>query len=181
MTQAGRAGAVLLIVHLLGAALIFSAVGCGYRLAGRNQFLPENVKVIAVPPFTNNTRRPEIEQRITEAVTATFIRRGGYRTTAIEQQADAVLKGQVTGYDVTPVSVGADGRANRYEVVITAAVEMQGLPSGDVLYRSQHFVFKRQYDVVGGAANIFDQEIVAIEDIAQDFAESVVTSILEGF
>ncbi len=172
-------GSFLRGLVLLSIAL--APTGCGYKLAGRNQFLPPEVKLIAVPPFTNNTRRPEIEQRITEAVTATFIRRGGYRTTANEQNADAVLKGQVTGYDVTPVSVGADGRANRYEVVITAAVEMQQLPGGGVLYRSQHYVFKRQYDVVGGAANIFDQELVAIEDIAEDFAESVVTSILEGF
>jgi outer membrane lipopolysaccharide assembly protein LptE/RlpB len=167
-------------VALLG-ALLPAAAGCGYRLAGRNQLLPPTVRVIGVPPFENKTRRPEIEQRITEQVTATFIQRGGYRTTASEAGADAVLRGEVTGYDVTPVSVGPDGRANRYEVVITASVQLDTVPGGEVLFRSSHFMFKKQYDVQGNVVNFFDQEIVAIEQIARDFAQSVVTSILEGF
>ena len=175
-SHAGRR--VLVGIAAVGAA---AHLACGYRLAGRNQMLPADVKVIAVPPFENQTRKPEIEQRITEQVTTTFIERGGYRTTASEANADAVLKGQVTGYDVTPVSVGADGRATRYEVVITASVELTTIPEKSVLFRSSQFVFKKQYDVEGDAATFFDQEIVAIDEIAKDFAESVVTSILEGF
>ncbi|HEY3175637.1 MAG TPA: LptE family protein [Candidatus Polarisedimenticolia bacterium] len=166
---------------VLALAAASAAPGCGYRLAGRNQLLPPSVKVIAVPPFENQTRRPEIEQRITEQVTATFIQRGGYRTTASEAGADALLKGEVTGYDITPVSVGSQGRADRYEVVITASVELVKLPERNVLFRSSHFVFKKQYSVEGGNLTFFDQEIVAISEIAKDFAESVVTSILEGF
>ena len=166
---------------LLAVAVPLIAAACGYRLAGRNQLLPPSVKVIAIPPFENQTRRPEIEQRITEKVTETFIRRGGYRATASETGADALLKGEVTGYDITPVSVGAEGRATRYEVVITASVELRKVPEGEVLFRSSHFVFKKQYDVSGSGLTFFDQEITAITEIAQDFAESVVTSILEGF
>ena len=155
--------------------------GCGYRLAGRNQLLPPEIRVIAVPPFENQTRRPEIEQRITEQLTATLIERGGYRVTGTEEGAQAVLKGQVTGYNVSPVSVGADGRANRYEVVITAAVELTRIPGDQILFRSRHFIFKKQYDVEGEELQFFDQEIIAITAIAKDFSESVVTSILEGF
>lgn len=175
-----RAGAI----RLAAAAAVMAATaagGCGYRLAGRNQLLPPTVKVIAVPPFENQTRRPEIEQRITEQVTATFIQRGGYRTTSTERGADAVLKGEVTGYEITPVSVGPEGRATRYEVVITASVELKSLPANEVLFSSSHFVFKKQYDVEGGALNFFDQEILAINEISRDFAQSVVSSILEGF
>jgi hypothetical protein len=79
------------------------------------------------------------------------------------------------------VSVGRDGRANRYEVVITASVELSRLPERQVLFSSSHFVFKKQYNVESGSLTFFDQEIVAINEIAKDFAESVVTSILEGF
>ncbi|HZI93244.1 MAG TPA: LptE family protein [Patescibacteria group bacterium] len=164
-----------------GVALAGALTACGYRLAGKNQLLPASVKLIAIPPFENQTRRPEIEQRITEHITQTFIQRGGYRTTADEKVADAVLKGEVTGYDITPVSVGREGRATRYEVVITATVEMTRVPEGQVLFRSSHFVFKKQYDVSDSGLTFFDQEITAIDEIAKDFAESVVTSILEGF
>ncbi len=161
--------------------LVSAGISCGYRLAGRNQLLPPSVKVIAIPPFENHTRRTEIEQRITEQVTATFIQRGGYRVTGTAAGADALLKGEVTGYDVTPVSVSQEGRATRYEVVISASVDLVELPDNRTLFRSSHFVFKKQYDVEGSAANFFDQEIVAIDEIARDFAQSVVSSILEGF
>jgi outer membrane lipopolysaccharide assembly protein LptE/RlpB len=154
---------------------------CGYRLAGRNQLLPPEVRVIAVPPFENETRRPEIEQRITEQLTATLIKRGGYRTTGQAEGADAVLSGAVTGYNSSPVSVGSDGRATRYEVVITASVELKRIPGDEILFSTSHFVFKKQYDVQVQGGSFFDQEILAINDIARDFSESVVTSILEGF
>ncbi len=193
MIARGGAAAVALLALAAGVA------GCGYRLAGRNQVLPDSIRVIAVPPFENRTRRPEIEQRITEQVTATFIRRGGYRVTADPGRADAVLEGAVTGYDSPPVSVGPDGRATRYEVVITAEVTLTSLPDNAVLFRAGQFVFKRQYDVAGspggteegitaGSAStgravedFFNREILAIDLIARDFAEAVVTSILEGF
>jgi outer membrane lipopolysaccharide assembly protein LptE/RlpB len=171
--------AALLTVLIAMAGL--SAGGCGYRLAGRNQLLPESVKTIAIPPFENRTRRPEIEQRITEQVTLTFIKRGGYKTTASELDSDAVLRGAVTGYNSTPVSIDADGRATRYEIVITAEVQLRTVPQNTVLFRAGQFIFKRQYNVDQDARGFFDQEIVAIDLVARDFAEAVVTSILEGF
>jgi outer membrane lipopolysaccharide assembly protein LptE/RlpB len=160
------------------ASLLFA---CGYRLAGKNQLLPPQVKTIGIPPFQNSTRRAEVEQRITESVTSTFVSRGGYRTVPGAEGADAVLRGEVTGYDVSPVNVGADGRATRYEVVVTAKVELKDTGSEKVYFRSDHFIFKRQYDVSRSAATFSDQEIEAIQEVARDFAESVVTSILEGF
>jgi outer membrane lipopolysaccharide assembly protein LptE/RlpB len=169
---------------LAPAALLLLAAACGacgYKLAGRNQLLPPEVKTIGIPPFANATRRPEVEQRITERVTQTFVSRGGYRTVAGEEGADVVLKGEVTGYDVNPVNVGPDGRATRYEVVVTARVELKEPASEKVYFRSDHFVFKRQYDVPRTASAFFDREIEAIEEVARDFAESVVTSILEGY
>ena len=169
------------VTILITMAGLLTAGGCGYRLAGRNQLLPETVKTIAIPPFENRTRRPEIEQRITEQVTLTFIKRGGYRTTATELDADAVLRGAVTGYSTTPVSIDSDGRATRYEVVITAEVELTTVPQDEVLFRASQFIFKRQYNVDQEARGFFDQEIVAIDLAARDFAEAVVTSILEGF
>ncbi len=175
-TFARRALAAAVVV----ASGVFTAA-CGYRLAGRNLLLPPEVRTIGIPPFVNATRRPEIEQRITERVTQTFVSRGGYRAVPSEEGADVILKGEVTGYDVNPVNVGSDGRATRYEVVVSAKVELRDAASEKVYFRSDHFVFKRQYDVPRTAATFSDREIEAIDQVARDFAESVVTSILEGF
>jgi outer membrane lipopolysaccharide assembly protein LptE/RlpB len=157
------------------------AAGCGYKLAGKNHLLPPDVRTIGIPPFTNGTRQPEIAQRVTEEVTRTFISRGGYSTVPGEKGADAVLRGEVTGYSVNPVNVGSDGRATRNEVIVTARVELKAAGGEKVFFRSDHFVFKQQYDVTRSADTFFDREIAAIGEVARDFAESVVTSILEGF
>jgi hypothetical protein len=158
----GRAPRVGIPLFLLLLAPALLPAGCGYRLAGR-------------------TRRPEVEQRITEAVTRTFIVRGGYRTVPGTEGADVVLKGEVTGYDVNPVNVGPDGRASRYEVVLTARAALSDQVAEKVYFRSDHFVFKQQYPVERDADSYIDLEIVAIDAAADDFAESLVTSILEGF
>jgi len=171
-----RAGAIAGVV-----SAIALASGCGYKLAGRNQLLPPEVKTIGIPPFGNSTRNAEISQRITEEVTRTFVSRGGYRTVPGKDGADVVLEGDVTGYAVNPVNVGPDGRATRYEVIVTARVELKALPTDKVYFRSDHFVFKSQYEVTRSAATFFNEEIVAIDEVSEDFAQSVVTSILEGF
>lgn len=181
MSRASGRPALLAALLAAAALALATAAGCGYRLAGRNQLLPPQVKTIGIPPFGNATRQPEIAQRITEEVTLTFVGRGGYRTVPGEEGADAVLRGEVTGYDVNPVNVGDDGRATRNEVVVTARVELKAVDSEQVYFRSDHFVFKQQYDVTRSADLFIDREIVAIEEVARDFSESVVTSILEGF
>ena len=170
-----------LLAGAVAAGLVFCFPGCGYRLAGRNLLLPPEVETIGIPPFVNSTRQSEIAQRITEKVTSTFIARGGYKTVPTSSGADVVLRGEVTGYLVNPVNVGPDGRATRYEVIVTAKVELLEEKNKKVYFRSDHFVFKQQYEVGREASEFFDEEIVAIEEVAEDFAKSVVTSILEGF
>ena len=53
--------------------------GCGYSLAGRGSFLPEYIKNIGVPPFTNNTPVFDIDRRVTEHVRAQLSGRGKYK------------------------------------------------------------------------------------------------------
>src|SRR5260221_13719827 len=145
----------------IAAVLLCAAPGCGYRLAGHNQLLPPQIKTIGILPFTNSTRRTEVDQRITEQVTQTFISRGGYRAVATAQGADAVLKGEVTGYDVNPVKVGRDGRATAYEGIVTASVERKDAAREKVYFRGDHFIFKQQYEVSRSASEFIDAENVA--------------------
>jgi len=87
----------------------------------------------------------------------------------------------VTGYNAAPVSLSQTGRAQRLEVVVQARVRLTDLRSGKLLWSQEHFIFRSQYDVDQAAQGSFDREIVAIDRIAKGFAETVVTSMLEGF
>ena len=154
---------------------------CGYHLAGRATTLPAGVTTIGIPTFENRTSRPELEQRITEHLIDEFSTRGRAHIVPGEEGAQAVLRGSILAYTTTPVVISEQGRATRYEILITARVSLNETTTDRVLWSDDHFLFKRQYDVPATPQSSVDQEIVAIDEVATDFARSVVTSILEGF
>jgi outer membrane lipopolysaccharide assembly protein LptE/RlpB len=155
--------------------------GCGYHLAGRGNTLPPSVHAVGIPIFINRTSRAEVEQRVTEHVIDEFTTRGRVRIVPGEEGADAVLRGTLYSYTTTPVVISEQGRARRYEILITARVVLSEVTTDKVLWSDDHFLFKRQYEVPATPSTYVDQEIVAIDEVATDFAKSVVSSILEGF
>src|SRR5436309_5035568 len=148
---------------------------------GRSSTLPTGIQSVGIPTFVNRTNRPELEQRITEHVIDEFTTRGRVRIVPSEERAQAVLRGEILSYTVTPVVISEQGRATRYEIMITAHVTLSETTTDRVLWEDDHFLFKQQYDVSTNPNTFTAQEIVAIDDVATDFSRSVVTSILEGF
>jgi TolB-like protein len=167
-----RLGMLLCIVLLLS---------CGYRLAGRNIFLPEHIKNIAVIPFINETRRAEIEQRITESIMKELVKRGSYQVSSGKEGSDAFLEGRVTSFVTQPVQFTEEGIATRLEVTVTVKARLTESETEKILWDQQHFLYKEQFDLPETESDFFDQEIIAIDKIADNFARSLVTSLLEGF
>jgi TolB-like protein len=165
---------------LLAFSLFFIA-SCGYRLAGYNVFLPQHIRDIAVIPFVNETKRSEIEQRITESVMKEFIKRGKYKISSARETADAVLEGVISSFSANPVQFSPEGRAIRVEVSIAVKARLTDNSNKSVLWDQEHFVYREQFDIPETASDFFDQEIIAIDTIADSFARTLVTSILEGF
>jgi outer membrane lipopolysaccharide assembly protein LptE/RlpB len=161
-------------------ALPFLAA-CGYHLTGHSTNLPPTIKRIGVPMFVNKTDRPELEQRITGFVISQFLTRGRYQIVSSEEGVDAVLRGEITTYVQSPVAINPQGRASRYEILINARAALVQTSDDKVLWQDDHFLFRRQYDVSGQIEGSITEESVALDQVCSDFAESVVTSILEGF
>jgi hypothetical protein len=169
--------ALLAAVAAAGPAL----VACGYHLAGHGSTLPSTVTSIGIPVFVNKTSRPDLEQRVTEHVIDEFTTRGRIRIRAGEEGSDAILRGTLYSYSTTPVVISQQGRATRYEILITARVILSETRTDKVLWEDDHFLFKQQYDVAETSVTFVDQEVVAIDEVATDFAKSMVSAILEGF
>ena len=155
--------------------------GCGYHLVGRGGPLARGGQRIGVPIFENRTDRPEIEQRITEQVISELNTRTKLIVSGDDHGVDTILEGVILFFGVQPVAINPDGRATRYEIIVRASVTLQDLHNDLLLWEDQHFVFRGQYDVDPNIQTFVDEEIIAIEEIARGFAESVVTSLLEGF
>src|SRR5688572_30480738 len=78
-------------------ALALSGAGCGYALAGRGSFLPDYIRVVAIPQLQNNSTFFQVEQVLTEKIRTEFIGRGKYNVVPEIAGADAVVSGAVTG------------------------------------------------------------------------------------
>lgn len=186
MRRTGRGVAAAAALLLVGASL-----GCGYKLAGANTFLPERIRSIGVAPFENRTRRPEIDQRLTEQVTREFAKRGDYTIVSDPGAADAWLEGAVAEFRTQPVQFNEAGRATRLETVVRIEATLRDVGTGEILWSQKTLTFREQYEIseeetgvsAGGGSDepFFDRETLALDQIARGAAGALVTSILEGF
>lgn len=106
-------------IHLrrLGPALcavILVAGGCNYSLRGGS--FPEHIRTIAVLPFENETTRLELSQELFDAMSQELPRALGVRTAAPEN-ADAVVQGTITSYNLATPNYRAGAGGDRAEVL----------------------------------------------------------------
>jgi len=165
---------LLFVVFLLG---LMSH--CGYKLSGYGSQMPDYIKTIHIPDLENKTTRFQAEQFVTFAVRDEFIKRSRLGLVDSRSKADALLEGEITSFEVKPISSTADLTANLYRVKILLSVRLIDLKKNKVLYDSDSVSFVDTYEIDTG--DFFSQESKSLQDISKKFAESVVTTILENF
>ena len=148
-----------------------------------NSGLPKNIKTIAVPAFQFEAKglRYRVESRFTEAVSKEIIRRGrGLKVQGTRDNADAVIEGTIRDFNFTGVLLDRDGRARVYEVTITATVTVRDLRTNQILYDNQNFIFRDSFEFSEDPRSFFNEEDPAVERMARSFAETVVSTIVNG-
>ncbi len=165
---------------LLGAALL-GAGGCGYSLVGKGSSLPESVKVVQFTTLENLTPRVGLEQRLSAEIARELASRGRFKVQSSAAGANAVLSGAVSGFDLYPVAFDSQGRATDYQVRVTARVSLKTIPDGTALWENPAYTFRDNYQFSSSAASYVDRENEAIDRVSGRFAQSLVTSLLEGF
>jgi outer membrane lipopolysaccharide assembly protein LptE/RlpB len=166
------------LATLAGAILLLA--GCGYALVGKGSVLPDHIRSVTINAFENRTTRPEIEQRVTEEVARQFSQRGRYRIVSDPQKADAVLDGVIQSLSTRPVQFSSAGRATRLETVVTLQATLRERATDEILWSQSRLMFREQYEVQE-VGEFFDEETLALDDIARGAAGTLVSSILEGF
>ncbi|MFQ5777174.1 MAG: LPS assembly lipoprotein LptE [Terriglobia bacterium] len=170
---------IQLVVALL---LALAGFACGYRVAGRAGRLPENVKVIAVPAFENQSSVMGVEQRLTAAVMQEFIHRTRYRVVGKEEGADAVLRGTVKTVRSRPVIFDpVTGRASAIEITVTLGVQLRDRAKKETLFANQNYLFREQYEITSDLESFFEERNPAFDRLARDVAATLVSAILENF
>jgi hypothetical protein len=173
-----------LVLGVLEAALLSSS--CGYTLAGRGSFLPETIKTIGIPDFSNRTPYFEVGQTLTQRVRSEFIGRGKYKVLPQDTNVDAILKAQINSINLSPAGFNDTQQATRYVITVSLAIQFVQASDNKVLWQNPSQVFREEYQLATGggvldAATFFGQASNAVDRMATDFARSVVSAILEAF
>jgi hypothetical protein len=171
---------------LCGGAVVISAVGCGYTLAGRGAFLPSHIRTIGVPTFTNRTTVFNLETLLTQKVRGELIGRGKYQVLPQDSGVDAVLVGDVSSVSIAPSAFNTEQLASRYALTIVANIQLRDVREDKVLWENPSMVFRQDFDNTTGQNALdptafFGQEVNALDRVSTDFARTIVSAILEAF
>lgn len=175
----------------LSLGLLLPGLACGYHRLDR---VPRNAawmkkgETIRLAKIRNNTRKLGIEERFTKALGDRIVAASPW--TLVSQGASArwVLQGTLERYEVRPlgVSLGSGslrasaGTASRIEVIVVASVDLLDGQTGAVLVHRPGLTFSNQYRVDQNFASFDNRELLVVDSLADDFAESFLTQLLEA-
>jgi outer membrane lipopolysaccharide assembly protein LptE/RlpB len=158
------------------------ASGCGYHVAGHSSALPKSIHVIAVPALENKTTSYRLEQKLTAATVHEFLAKTPYRIVSNPEAGDAVLKGKVVSLEALPLLFDTTtGRATTMLVTVKCEVTFTESATQKVLYHTDNFVFRNQYEVSTDLKSFFEEQDPALDRLAQDFAQRLVAAVTENY
>ncbi|HQP44746.1 MAG TPA: LPS assembly lipoprotein LptE [Thermoanaerobaculales bacterium] len=168
-----------LIVAALGLAL----AGCGYHLVGTANTLPEGVSTLYVERFQNQTRYVDMDQRIDEALSLEWVRRRRLQLVDDRASSDLVLSGVILNLGLAPVRFDEQGRATEYQMSLTTSVKLFDIRGSEpkLLWEDLAFSRRNSYEVDPNAADYFDRQVLAMDQLADDYSAALVSAVLEGF
>ena len=172
----------------LVAAALANLPCCGYALVGRGITTDATIKRIGVPTFRDLTGKPNLDQILTRKVIEELLRRGRFDVVQQATGVDALVDGEIVSYNATPVGFEggqadstAQTTASRYAVTVTAKVKYLKVGGAEPIWANDSFSFRDEYDIGTDAAAFLDQEGPALDRLAQAFARSLVSAMLEAF
>ena len=166
---------------LLGAALILLSLGgcAGYHIGPAQPYYLRSVHSIAVPTFENKTLVPRIAVLVTDSVIKQFQQDGTYRI-AGDDQADAILKGEITRINRTPA------RAVSGNVLATEEFNLTLRVRYSLVERSSGRVLTPPAEVTGTTSFFVGSDLTsdqrqAFPLAAEQLATAIVSRLSEGW
>jgi outer membrane lipopolysaccharide assembly protein LptE/RlpB len=156
--------------------------GCGYHVAGHSSSLPKSIHTIAVPALENKTTSYRLEQKLTAATVHEFLAKTSYRVVSNPEEGDAVLRGKVLSLEAVPLLFDtATGRATTMLVTVKCEVTFTESTTQKVLYHTDNFIFRNQYEISTDLKSFFEEQDPALDRLARDFASHLVAAVIENY
>ncbi len=167
-----RLTSLLLILFCLG--------GCGYNFVGQSGALPAGVEKVYIPLFVNQTAEPLLENELTNLVSEVFSRNSAVVQVGDSQLADAVLIGEITGYNSKALSYDQNDAIGEYRATLTVAVSLVATDAKSPLWNKE-IKWSEIYRAVDDKGAQEDLEQQAIAEISRRLAEEILYQLLDDF
>jgi hypothetical protein len=165
--------------------------GCGYHTLGSAAHLPDTVHTLAVPIFKNKTQLYHTEVPMTQAVVREFTDRTRLSVqTDVANGADATVSGTIISESIQPLTYRTDttgAQAGQTTSVtssflVTIAVNVLVTDRDNrILYQHTNYVFHEQFETTADLASFIEEDSPAVQRLSRDFAQTLVSDILESF
>ena len=165
----GRVSIILLIAALVG--------GCGYSVRGH---LPDDVRTVAVPILVNRTMKPAVETEMTRAIATAFATDGRLKVVS-RDDADALLEGEVTAYELVSIAFDPAANVRLYRLIVTMNVRFRDVRRNTLLFRQEGLSEKADFRVAGAVSETISSEEIALRAATLDIARAVVALAIERF
>jgi Lipopolysaccharide-assembly len=176
---------------LLLPVLIALLAGCGYhRLDRRPRKAAWMIKgeTVRIASFGNRTSRLGVEETFRKALEHRIVAASPWKLVGQNASSRWVLQGTIERYEVkalglnlgTSTAKGAAGSASRVEVIVAGSMQLMDGQTGALMIARPSITFSNQYRVDQNFASFDNRELAVLDTLADDFAESFLTQLLEG-
>jgi hypothetical protein len=98
------------------------------------------------------------------------------------EEGDAVLRGKVLSLEAVPLLFDTrTGRATTMLVTVKCEVTFTESATQKVLYHTDNFVFRNEYEISTDLKSFFEEQDPALDRLAQDFAARLVAAVRENY
>lgn len=173
-----RLGIYLLTLSL--AALLLT--GCGYSLSRTGSATgPSQGKYKAcVPMFVNDTFEPLVEEEMTAALEDEIMTDGRW-VLSTREDADLLVTGRVTQFELAPLSYDAKERVLEYRVKIRSDVKVTDIKTEKVLWKDTGVETFADYRVTEDITKSKIRRGEAVKKAAKGFADDFIIRVLDTF
>jgi outer membrane lipopolysaccharide assembly protein LptE/RlpB len=167
----------LLTRALLAIFVLWSVASCGYTLQGD---LPSHLKTVSVPVFKNRSNEAGAESTITAGVINAFTTNGRLRVVPLDQ-ADSVLEGEITAYNVQSLTYDSKLNLRSYQLTVSMDVRFRDLKRSELLWQQNGLTEQVAFDVAGQVSDTISREEGAVKQAALEIGRKVVSHAVDRF
>ena len=176
---------------LLVAFTLPTLTGCGYHTLGSAAHLPDTVHTLSVPIFKNKTQFYHVEVPMTQAVVREFTDRTRLSVTGdASDSPDATVRGTIVSESVQPLTYRTEttdvqtGQTTSVTSSFLITINVNVLVTDRdqrVLYQHNNYVFHEQFETTADLTSFIEEDSPAVQRLSRDFAQALVSDILESF